>query len=47
LLTLYITPVIYYYLDKVDSMLAGRRKKATRSPPRSEPAGAALPSPAE
>jgi len=47
LLTLYITPVIYYYLDKVDSMLAGRRRKATRSPPRSEPAGAALPSPAE
>ena len=47
LLTLYITPVIYYYLDKVDSMLAGRRKKAVRSPPLPEPAGAALPSPAE
>jgi HAE1 family hydrophobic/amphiphilic exporter-1 len=24
-LTLYITPVIYYYLDKIDSFLAGRR----------------------
>ena len=28
LLTLYITPVIYFYLDKIDSMLAGRRKAA-------------------
>ena len=26
LLTLYITPVIYYYLDKVDSYLSGRSK---------------------
>jgi HAE1 family hydrophobic/amphiphilic exporter-1 len=26
LLTLYITPVIYYYLDKVDSFLSGRSK---------------------
>ena len=26
LLTLYITPVIYYYLDKVDSFLSGRTK---------------------
>jgi HAE1 family hydrophobic/amphiphilic exporter-1 len=25
-LTLYITPVVYYYLDKVDSFLAGRRR---------------------
>jgi HAE1 family hydrophobic/amphiphilic exporter-1 len=29
-LTLYITPVIYFYLDKVDSILAGRRKKAMK-----------------
>jgi HAE1 family hydrophobic/amphiphilic exporter-1 len=28
LLTLYITPVVYYYLDKVDTYLAGRSKKA-------------------
>ena len=27
LLTLYITPVVYYYLDKVDSTLAGRLRK--------------------
>ena len=27
LLTLYITPVVYYYLDKVDSALAGRLRK--------------------
>jgi HAE1 family hydrophobic/amphiphilic exporter-1 len=26
LLTLYITPVVYYYLDKIDSALAGRRQ---------------------
>jgi HAE1 family hydrophobic/amphiphilic exporter-1 len=26
LLTLYITPVVYYYLDKIDSALAGRRR---------------------
>jgi HAE1 family hydrophobic/amphiphilic exporter-1 len=28
LLTLFITPVIYYYLDKVDSYLSGRSRKA-------------------
>ena len=27
LLTLYITPVVYYYLDKVDSFLSGRAKR--------------------
>ena len=27
LLTLYITPVVYYYLDKVDTYLSGRSKK--------------------
>jgi HAE1 family hydrophobic/amphiphilic exporter-1 len=32
-LTLYITPVIYFYLDKVDSLLAGRRRKASRPLP--------------
>ena len=31
LLTLYITPVIYFYLDKVDSFLAGRGKKTADS----------------
>ncbi len=28
LLTLFITPVVYYYLDKVDSYLSGRNRKA-------------------
>ena len=28
LLTLYITPVVYYYLDKVNSYLSGRNRKA-------------------
>ncbi|MDB5642311.1 MAG: acriflavine resistance protein [Hyphomicrobiales bacterium] len=28
LLTLFITPVVYYYLDKVDSYLSGRDRKA-------------------
>ncbi|HWG03579.1 MAG TPA: efflux RND transporter permease subunit [Beijerinckiaceae bacterium] len=34
LLTLFITPVVYYYLDKVDSLLAGRssRKAETNLP---------------
>jgi HAE1 family hydrophobic/amphiphilic exporter-1 len=32
-LTLYITPVVYFYLDKIDSLLAGRRKKATKPAP--------------
>jgi HAE1 family hydrophobic/amphiphilic exporter-1 len=27
LLTLFITPVVYFYLDKVDSYLSGRTKK--------------------
>ena len=36
-LTLYITPVIYFYLDKVDSILAGRRKKVAPLAP-AEPA---------
>jgi HAE1 family hydrophobic/amphiphilic exporter-1 len=30
LLTLYITPVVYYYLDKIDSALAGRRRTAPK-----------------
>jgi len=30
LLTLYITPVVYYYLDKIDSALAGRRRSASK-----------------
>ena len=43
LLTLYITPVIYIYLDKVDSWLAGRR------PTRAKPGRShvTLPAPAE
>jgi len=39
-LTLYITPVIYIYLDKIDSLLAGRRK------PRVKPVIATPPIPA-
>jgi HAE1 family hydrophobic/amphiphilic exporter-1 len=43
-LTLYITPVVYIYLDKIDSWLAGRR--SVRSPkPASAPEG--LPAAAE
>ena len=26
-LTLFITPVVYYYLDKVDTFLSGRSKR--------------------
>jgi HAE1 family hydrophobic/amphiphilic exporter-1 len=41
-LTLYITPVVYIYLDRVDSWLAGRRH--TRAPRRvAEPDGLAAP----
>ena len=39
LLTLYITPVIYYYLDKVDSYLSGRSKgESTQDLPVHQPA---------
>ena len=46
-LTLYITPVVYIYLDKIDSLLAGRRRKR---PVRVDEAAAghdAMPAPAE
>jgi HAE1 family hydrophobic/amphiphilic exporter-1 len=45
-LTLYITPVVYIYLDKVDSLLAGRRRTKTA---RVAPAAGhdAMPAPAE
>jgi HAE1 family hydrophobic/amphiphilic exporter-1 len=36
LLTLYITPVVYFYLDKIDSALAGRRRK-TEMPAAAKP----------
>jgi HAE1 family hydrophobic/amphiphilic exporter-1 len=42
-LTLYITPVIYFYLDKVDSILAGRRKKVVKSAPHSPALGESPP----
>jgi hydrophobic/amphiphilic exporter-1 (mainly G- bacteria), HAE1 family len=45
LLTLYITPVVYYYLDYVDSFLAGRRRKSAPQPAAPPPLGA--PEPAE
>jgi hydrophobic/amphiphilic exporter-1 (mainly G- bacteria), HAE1 family len=38
-LTLYITPVIYFYLDKVDSILAGRRRKVVKTSPHSPALG--------
>jgi len=43
-LTLYITPVVYIYLDKIDSWLAGRKSAAK---PVVAPAPEALPAPAE
>jgi HAE1 family hydrophobic/amphiphilic exporter-1 len=43
LLTLYITPVVYYYLDFVDSFLAGRRRKKVVEPAPAPPLGAAEP----
>jgi hydrophobic/amphiphilic exporter-1 (mainly G- bacteria), HAE1 family len=43
-LTLYITPVVYYYLDFVDSFLAGRRRKAVKPAP--APSGDTAPTPA-
>ncbi|HLW91697.1 MAG TPA: efflux RND transporter permease subunit [Roseiarcus sp.] len=46
LLTLYITPVVYYYLDFVDSFLAGRRRK-TVAAPAAAPAPLGAPEPAE
>ena len=41
LLTLYITPVVYIYLDKIDSWLAGRR--TTKTPAAVAPQPAPLP----
>jgi HAE1 family hydrophobic/amphiphilic exporter-1 len=43
LLTLYITPVVYYYLDFVDSFLAGRRRKSAAQSAPAPPLGAAEP----
>jgi HAE1 family hydrophobic/amphiphilic exporter-1 len=49
LLTLYITPVVYYYLDKIDSALAGRRRSAPKpiAEPEAEPEPEPLPAPAQ
>ena len=44
LLTLFITPVVYFYLDKVDSFLAGR---ASRAAPSDLPMPEVLPEAAE
>jgi HAE1 family hydrophobic/amphiphilic exporter-1 len=46
LLTLYITPVVYVYLDKIDSALSGRRR-ASAKPPVAAPASAPLAAAAE
>ena len=43
-LTLYITPVVYIYLDRIDSWLSGRRTAPKRKPAPEQPG--ALPSPA-
>lgn len=37
ILTLYITPVIYFYLDKIDSRLAGRRTPRPKLPESQDP----------
>ena len=44
-LTLYITPVIYIYLDKIDTLLAGRRKTAPKV--MADARAETLPAPAE
>ena len=46
ILTLYITPVIYFYLDKVDTFLSGR-KEPQKAKIRSVPQPVALPQAAE
>jgi HAE1 family hydrophobic/amphiphilic exporter-1 len=53
LLTLYITPVIYVYLDKIEQWIAGAEEKrmqevqAEMPEPESLPSSASLASPAE
>jgi HAE1 family hydrophobic/amphiphilic exporter-1 len=47
LLTLYITPVIYVYLDKVEQWIAGAEAKRMREAETPEAAHTSLPSPAE
>jgi HAE1 family hydrophobic/amphiphilic exporter-1 len=49
LLTLYITPVIYVYLDKIEQWIVGSEERRLREAeaPRHEPAHPPLPSPAE
>jgi HAE1 family hydrophobic/amphiphilic exporter-1 len=42
-LTLYITPVVYIYLDAVDSWLSGRRRAAKPAPAPAAPEGFAAP----
>ncbi|MFI5012120.1 MAG: efflux RND transporter permease subunit [Hyphomicrobiales bacterium] len=47
LLTLYITPVVYVYLDKIEQWIAGAEEKRMREAEAHEPRHAPLPSPAE
>ena len=42
-LTLYITPVVYYYLDIIDSFLAGRKGAVAKSAPSESAAEPAIP----
>ncbi|MBV8449300.1 MAG: efflux RND transporter permease subunit, partial [Hyphomicrobiales bacterium] len=46
MLTLYITPVIYVYLDKIEQWIAGAEEKRLREAEIDLPAPEALPSPA-
>jgi HAE1 family hydrophobic/amphiphilic exporter-1 len=47
LLTLYITPVIYVYLDKIEQWISGSEAQRARDAEHAEGEHAPLPSPAE
>jgi HAE1 family hydrophobic/amphiphilic exporter-1 len=42
LLTLYITPVVYYYLDKVETLVSGKGRAAPKEAEAPLPAGATV-----
>ena len=46
-LTLYITPVIYFYLDKIDSRLSGRQRASAPAATWGEPLPAVVAAPRE
>ncbi len=44
LLTLFITPVVYFYLDKIETMISGKKyKPETPASAEAQAAGAAVP----